>query len=211
MSRQRVALFGGTFDPPHVGHLIIAECAREALRLDRVEFLVAADPPHKLDVARSSFADRRLMVELAVAGSTHLGVDDSEGRRLGPSFTADTLRLRRDMVPDELLWFLMGADSLVDLPTWHAPSTILRLARLAVAARPGSVVDMAEIDRSLPGAAASTDMIEAPLIDISSRDLRRRLQLGHSIAYRTPSTVSDYIYRRGLYGGETDGTPQPSS
>jgi len=196
---SRVALFGGTFDPPHLGHLIIAESAREALDLDRVEFLVAADPPHKRGIARSHFDDRRAMVELAIGGSPRFSVNLSEGSRPGPSFTVDSLRLRREKTPDEELWFLMGADSLVDLPTWRTPSTIMALARLAVATRPGSEVDMGDLEAQLPGVGKATDMIETPLIDISSRDLRDRVRSGRSIAYRTTSSVSYYLKDRGLY------------
>lgn len=195
----RVALFGGTFDPPHLGHLIIAEAAREALDLDRVEFLVAADPPHKRDIARSRFDDRRAMVELAIRDSPRFSVNVSEGSRPGPSFTVDSLRLRRVETPDEDLWFLMGADSLVDLPTWRMPSTILALARLAVATRPGPEVDMGDLEAHLPGLGMATDMIETPLVDISSRDLRARVRSGRSIAYRTMPSVSDYLIGHGLY------------
>lgn len=195
----RVALFGGTFDPPHLGHLIIAEAAREALHLDRVEFLLAADPPHKRDVARSRFEDRLAMVELAVLGSPRFAVNVSEGLRPGPSFTAVSLRMRREEAREEELWFLMGADSLVDLPTWKAPSAILELARLAVAARPGSEIDMDVLETQLPGVGAATDVFATPLIDISSRGLRDRVRSGRSIAFRTPGPVIDLIRDRGLY------------
>lgn len=195
----RVALFGGTFDPPHLGHLIIADAAREVLRLDRVEFLVAADPPHKRDVARSRFEDRRAMVELAVAGSPYFSVNDSEGSRSGPSFTVDTIRLRRANAPDEALWFLMGADSLVDLATWRSPSAILELARLAVAARPGTEIDMDGLETQLRGVGQATDVVETPLIDLSSSGLRDRVRSGRSISFRTPEAVIDLIRTRGLY------------
>jgi len=199
MSSGRVALFGGTFDPPHLGHLIIAEAAREALLLDRVEFLVAADPPHKQGVPRSRFDDRRAMVEAAIAGSPHFTVNGSEGSRPGPSFTVDTLQLRGVESPEEHLWFLMGADSLVDFPTWRSPSSILTLARLAVAARPGSVIDLRVLEAKQPGVVMATDMVDTPLIDISSRDLRDRVRSNRSIAYRTTSSVADYLHDRGLY------------
>lgn len=195
----RVALFGGTFDPPHLGHLIVAETVREALRLDRVEFVVAADPPHKLENARTPFSDRVRMAELAVDGSPHFQLNVSEGARRGPSFTVDTLRLRRASNPDDQLWFLMGADSLVDLRTWREPSSIIELARLAVAARPGYHVAMGEIERVLPGVTRASTVIDTPLIDLSSRDLRRRVRNGLSITYRTPETVAAYIRERGLY------------
>lgn len=196
---ERVALFGGTFDPPHLGHLIIAECAREALELDRVEFLVAADPPHKLDVVRSPFATRRTMVELAVEGAPQFAVNGSEQSRPGPSFTVDTLRLRRRERPDEHLWFLMGADSLKDLPTWKEPASILDLARVAVAARPGSHLSLDEVELSLPGVSRACDVVGTPLIDISSRDLRRRVREGRSITFRVPDAVETHIQQHGLY------------
>ena len=195
----RVALFGGTFDPPHLGHLVIAETAREALRLDRVEFLPAPDPPHKTDTPRSPFADRVTMVELAIAGTPGFSLNRSEAQRPGPSYTVDTLRLRRAERPDESLWFLIGADSLLDLPTWREPGAIIRLARLAVAARPESPVDLERIERPLPGVTAAADLVATPLIDISSRDLRRRVSEGLSIRFRTPAAVLEHIRDRGLY------------
>lgn len=194
-----MALFGGTFDPPHLGHLITAEAVREALCLDRVEFLPALAPPHKSAEPRSSFDDRAAMVEAAIAGCAGFTINRSEAERSGPSYTVDTLRLRRRERPGEALWFLIGADSLVDLPTWREPSGIIVLARLAVAARPGSRVDLSQVERSLPGVAAATDVVESPLIDLSSRDLRRRVEEGRSIRFRTPEAVREIIERRGLY------------
>ena len=178
------------------------------MHLDRVEFLVAADPPHKRDVARSRFEDRLAMVELAVEGAPHFSVNASERRRSGPSFTVDTLRSRRAEAPDQQLWFLMGADSLVDLPTWKAPTTIIELARLAVAARPGSQIDIGVLETQLPGIGSATDLINAPLIDISSRDLRDRVRSSRSIEYRTPKPVIDLIRDRGLYLVDSRATSQ---
>ena len=201
-----MALFGGTFDPPHLGHLIIAEAAREALHLDRIEFLIAADPPHKRDIARSKFEDRCAMVELAIQGSPHFAMNLSEGLRPGPSFTVDTLQLRRTEASDQQLWFLMGADSLVDLPTWKAPSTIIELARLAVAARPGTAIDTCGLETRLPGVGMSTDIVATTLIDISSRDLRDRVRSGRSIAFRSPRQVVELIRDRRLYLGDSSPT-----
>lgn len=206
---ERIALFGGTFDPPHLGHLVIAETVREALRLDRVEFVPAPDPPHKANVARSPFADRLAMVELAIAGTPGFLLNRSESLRQGPSFTVDTLRLRRVERPDEALWFLIGADSLLDLPNWRDPGSIIRLARLAVAGRPDSPLDINRVERALPGVTAATDIVATPLIDISSRDLRRRVREGLSIRFRTPAPVVEMIHAHELYRSET--VPRPTS
>jgi len=135
---RRIGVFGGTFDPPHVGHLALAEWAREALRLDRVIFMPAARPPHKRRRRVTPADDRVAMTRLAVRGNRHFRVSTLEVRRTGPSYTVDTLRALRKAHPRASFWLLIGEDSLAEFHTWHAPGEILALARLAVAGRPGA-------------------------------------------------------------------------
>ena len=133
---RRIGLFGGTFDPPHLGHLVLAEWARMRLRLDRVVFMPAGTPPHKRGRRLTDAAHRLAMTRLAVRGNPAFVVSAFEARRAGPSFTVDTLRHLRGRQPGARFYLLMGADSLADFPTWHQPGEIARLATLVVAARP---------------------------------------------------------------------------
>jgi nicotinate (nicotinamide) nucleotide adenylyltransferase len=135
---MRIGVFGGTFDPPHVGHLALAEWAREALRLDRVLFVPAGRPPHKGRRVLTPVAHRVAMTRLAVRGQRAFVVSALEARRNGPSFTVDTLRALRKREPGARIFLLMGADSLAEFPTWRDPAGILGFATLAVAARPGT-------------------------------------------------------------------------
>jgi nicotinate-nucleotide adenylyltransferase len=199
----RIGLFGGTFDPIHHGHLILAELCREQLRLDRLEFVVAADPPHKPDGALASFTHRATMVRLALDGSDGLAVNESEATRAGPSYTVDTLRQRLADAPNDDLWFLVGADSLRDLPSWREPEAIIRLVRLAVVARPGVAIGREAIPESVPGLRERVDWVEAPLIELSSTVLRDRVQRGCTIRFQVPRAVESYIAAKGLY---RDGT-----
>ena len=135
---RRIGLFGGTFDPPHLGHLVLAEWARARLRLDRVVFVPAGTPPHKRGRRLTDAALRLVLTQLAVRGNPAFTVSGFEARRAGPSFTVDTLRHFHARQPGARFYLLMGADSLADFPDWHEPAEIARLATLVVAARPGA-------------------------------------------------------------------------
>lgn len=197
----RVGILGGTFDPIHVGHLILAEEARIALALDRVLFVPAALPWRKADRAITPGHERLVMVKLAIAGNPHFVASTIELEREGPTYTADTLeQLRSELGPGVELWFIVGADALSDLPYWKEPERILKLARLAVAGRAGYARGQAEqIERLLPGIAARIDPVPMPVIEISSSRLRHRLALGTSAHYWLPRTVEDYIVAHRLY------------
>lgn len=200
---MRVGVFGGTFDPVHLGHLILAEQCREQAGLERVLFVPSARPPHKFDKEMSSFAQRVEMLALAIAGHAAFAVDELEKDRPGPSFTADTLRQIKDRAPDDELYLLLGADALNDLPMWHDPRRIAALAVLLVVARPGSVVPSSEAIRarlSLPQQAPlGIQVVQAPAIDIASRDLRHRAAEGKSLRYLVPRAVEIYIHEKRLY------------
>jgi nicotinate-nucleotide adenylyltransferase len=199
VSKPRLGLFGGTFDPIHLGHLIVAEEMRHALALDRVLFVPAGQPPHKRGQAISPAADRVAMTRLAIAGNPAFELCLIDVERAGPSFTADLLEEVARRRPGADLYFIMGEDSLADLPTWHAPARILRAARLAVATRPGVTADLAGLERLLPGLSARVALVPAPEIGIAGRDLRRRVAEGRPIRYQVPAAVEDYIRAHGLY------------
>jgi nicotinate-nucleotide adenylyltransferase len=202
---MRLGLFGGTFDPIHLGHLILAEQCREALELDRVWFVVTAMPPHKAG-NRTPVAHRLEMARIAVAGHAAFEVSEIEAKRPGPHYSVETLTDLRRERPGDDLFFLIGADSLVDLPTWRQPDAIARLATIVVVNRPG-------LDRSpavLPDLGPDTHPLQAvtiPPIGISSTDLRRRLAEGRSVRFMVPRGVAAYIEAHGLYRAAGPGRP----
>jgi nicotinate-nucleotide adenylyltransferase len=200
---MRVGVFGGTFDPVHTGHLILAEQAREQGRLDEVWFVPAPRPPHKDEPDLTRFEQRVEMLALALAGNPAFRIDELEKERSGPSYTVDTLAELRRRHPSHEFFLLVGSDTLVDLPHWHEPVRVLEQAGLLVMARPGSVVPTVEQLRAqLPmsgEAPLRLQVVETPQIDISSRDLRRRAASGHSLRYFLPRSVEYYIHDKRLY------------
>jgi nicotinate-nucleotide adenylyltransferase len=201
---MRTGVFGGTFDPVHLGHLILAEQCREQARLDLVLFVPAARPPHKLAHVLTPFAQRVEMLALAVAGQPAFRIDELEKDRPGPSYTADTLAQLHSRHPDAQLFLLVGADTLHDLPYWHEPARIAALAELLVMARPGWEAPAPEALRLPEGAAFRRQTVEAPLIDIRGRDLRRRAAEGRSLRYLVPRAVEAYIADKHLYQAATE-------
>jgi len=195
----RYALFGGTFDPPHLGHLIIATELRFALSLDRVLFIPAGKPPHKAGQIVSDDDHRLAMLRLALGGAAEFEINTVDLHRQGPSYTAETLRLLQEQLRPRGLVFLMGEDSLRDLPTWHRPDLIVRRAELAVARRPGVELDLPTVYSAVPEARGRVHLIDVPEVEISSRDLRRRVAVGKPIRYQVPREVEDYILVHGLY------------
>lgn len=189
----RIGVYGGTFDPVHSGHLIIASRVRYALGLDRVLFVPAKAPPHKDSGQVTPAAIRVEMLEAAIAGDPWFAIDTIELERPGRSYTVDTLTSLRQRDPDVEPWFIMGADSLVDLPTWRDPAGIVRLARLAVVARPGSTIDVAAAAAAIPALAGRVDIVEAPLMGIASRELRAMVRRGEPIDYLVPENVRGII------------------
>jgi nicotinate-nucleotide adenylyltransferase len=196
---MRVGIFGGTFDPVHLGHLILAEQCREQGRLDQVWFVPAARPPHKQDMELTPFAQRVEMLQLAIAGQPAFRVEELEKDRPGPSFTAVTLEELHLRHPDHQWFLLLGGDSLRDLPGWYQPERIVVLAELLVMPRPGAVVPDVEQLRTMLGAAVRVQVVDVPLIGIASTDLRERLRNGRSARYLTPRAVEAYIVDKRLY------------
>lgn len=196
---SRLGILGGSFDPIHTGHLIMAEAAREALDLDLVLFVPTAIQPLKQDRSVTSLEHRATMVDLAIQSNPYFGLSRVDIDRPGPSYTVDTLRLLRQEYSQAAYWFILGADALHSFPHWRDPEEILTQARLAVVRRPGIMVDIATLSRELPHLQDAIDWIDAPLIDISATDLRRRAANDLSLRYRTPEPVCEYIEVNKLY------------
>ncbi len=200
---MRVGIFGGAFDPIHFGHLILAEQSREQGQLDEVWFVPTAHPPHKEEPTLTRFDQRVEMLAVAVAGNPAFRIDELEKERPGPSYTADTLAELRRRHPAHEFLLLLGSDTLLDLPHWYQPHRVLESAGLLVMTRPGSAVLSAEQLRERLHLPERTplrlEVIETPLIDISSRDLRRRAASGRSLRYFLPRAVECYIHEKRLY------------
>ena len=203
---MRVGVLGGTFDPPHLGHLILAQEAHQALGLSQVLFVPAGEPWRKAGRELSPREQRLAMVRLAVAGNPAFAVSTAEVDRPGLSYTAETLAgLREQVGPETELFFIMGADSLADFPQWHEPQRILNLARLAVAER--SPLGGEGFEEGLPEelAAALRERVvwlSMPLIAISASAVRERVRQGLSIRYWVPEAVEEYVHGHRLYTGD---------
>lgn len=202
---MRVGIFGGTFDPVHMGHLAVAEQCREQAALDQVWFVPAPRPQHKLDRTVTPFAQRVEMLALALAGNPAFRIDEIEKERTGPSYTADTLRQFHERQPGLDLHLLIGFDCLPDLPHWYQSERIVERAALLVVARPGwPVVSATELRAALglgPDAPLRMQVVPVPLIDLSSTDLRRRAAEGRSLRYLVPRAVECYVHDKHLYRG----------
>jgi nicotinate-nucleotide adenylyltransferase len=198
---MRIGVFGGTFDPVHLGHLILAEQCREQGRLDEVWFVPSARPPHKQRHAVTPFRHRAEMLQLATAGHAAFRVNELENERPGLSYTVDTLDELKKIQPGAEWFLLVGSDTLAELHEWHDPQGILRRAGLLVMRRGDErVLSAEELRASLKlTEAVSVEPIEAPRVEISSRDLRRRAAEGRSLRYLVPRAVECYVEERGLY------------
>ena len=194
----RLGLLGGTFDPPHYGHLLAAQEVAWRLHIDRVLFLPARQNPLKRGEPSSSAEDRCEMVALAVADNPSFELSRLDLDRPPPSYTADLLRALQS--PEHELFFLVGADILPELPKWREPQQIVQLARLVVVNRPGAPSpDMERVEAVLPGVRERVDRVQIPGVDVSSREIRKRVAAGRPIRYLTPPAVERYIIDRRLY------------
>jgi nicotinate-nucleotide adenylyltransferase len=194
----RIGILGGTFNPPHLGHLLLAQEAHAALGLDRVLLVPAGAPPHKA-VPEDPGAERRLhMVRLAVQGDDRFGVSDLEVVRPGPSYTVATLRAIDAQAPQDELYLIVGGDTAEALPGWHRPEEILELAHLAVAER-GDRRERVEAALAGLGGARRVSFLDMSRVDISSSEIRRRLAAGLPVRYLVPDAVADYVAAEGLY------------
>ena len=201
-----VGILGGTFNPPHLGHLVCAQEAKLQLELARVMFIPARVPPHKPVPDEPGIEHRLALCRAAVSeDSERFEVSDVEARREGPSYTVDTLRLLRSAMANSELFLIVGADVAVGFPRWHQPAEVLSMATLAVAGRPGT--DRAAIERALDevDGGERTRFFEMPEIGVSSTMIRERVRQGIPTRYLTPGPVRDYVDRHGLYTGGSGG------
>ncbi|MBE7470716.1 MAG: nicotinate (nicotinamide) nucleotide adenylyltransferase [Anaerolineae bacterium] len=198
---MKLGFLGGTFDPIHLGHLLMAETAWEGLGLSQVLFVPAGDPPHKQGQAKTPAVHRVAMVERAIAGNPHFALSRVDLERPGPHYTTDTVRLIRAQyhLSAEACFLIIGGDSLVDLPTWHDAPELITLCRLAVIGRPGYRPDLTELEAAVPGLSARLDWVDMPPTGVSSRDIRARVRAGRSIRYQVTESVRAYIEQQRLY------------
>ncbi len=200
---MRIGIFGGTFDPVHLGHLILAEQCRERAALDEVWLLPSHRPPNKLDKPVTRFEQRCEMLSLAIAGHPSFRIDTIEKDLPGPSYTAETLAELRRRHPGDDFHLILGADSVVDLPRWHLPARVVEQAGIVAVPRPGVALPTAErlsaeIGLADPAGVRLT-IVQCPLIEISSREIRRAVGEGRSVRYLTPRSVEEYVRKRKLY------------
>lgn len=200
-SRVEIGVYGGTFDPIHVGHLIIAEEARIQLRFDKVLFTPAQHPWMKWHREITSPQHRLEMLKLAIASNPFFHISTVDLENPGASFTVETLRaLKAEFGESGNIYFILGLDSLKDLPRWREPQKIFSFGKLVAMARPGwEEPDWQSLDAVTPSARDGIILIKRPLIDISSTEIRRRVAQGLSIRYLVPEAVEKYIYDHGLY------------
>ena len=196
---MRIGVFGGTFDPIHMGHLIVAEDARAALDLDKVLFIPAGQPWFKSYRQITEAYHRLAMVRLAVEGNPSFDVTDIEIRRTGPSYTVDTLAELREQYPDAEFIVILGVDALREIDRWHQPRKLFELASVVGMARPGAIINLSVLHAAIPGSSSRIRLLDSALIDISGTEVRQRVAAGRSIRYRVPAAVEWYIRENGLY------------
>lgn len=200
--KKRIGIMGGTFDPIHFGHLVTAEAARVSFSLDQVVFVPSGKPPHKKDYSVTDVEDRYLMTILAVVTNPHFGVSRAEIDRVGYSYTVDTvLHFKHIYGEDAELFFITGADAILEILTWKNVEKLLGLCRFIAATRPGfDLAGLGKVLKELPGLDGNLHFLEVPALAISSTDIRKRVLEGKSIKYLLPETAEYFIFKNGLYG-----------
>jgi nicotinate-nucleotide adenylyltransferase len=197
---QRLGILGGTFDPPHVGHLWLAALAADAHGLDRVLFMPAAQPPHKGGRLITHATDRLLMTRLAIQSDPAFELCPIEMERTGPSYTIDSVTELKRAYPGAQLFLLMAADSLAEIDTWREPDRLLTEVEWIVGPRPGNPLpDRSGLEDRFGADASRIHLLEGPSLDVSSSEIRRRVAAGHTIRYLVPRNVEELIIDRGLY------------
>jgi nicotinate-nucleotide adenylyltransferase len=198
--KERVGVLGGTFDPIHVGHLILAEEARDQLGLSAVFFVPAGDPPHKQGRKLAPVEDRLRMIELAIASNARFRPSRVDADRPGPHYTLDMVRiLQQQLPPGGELYFLMGYDSLAELPTWHRAPELVASCRLVALTRYNAPLDWECLENALPGIRERVTLLDMPELEIASHQIQQRVRTGRTIRYLVPDAVCAYIKERGLY------------
>ena len=201
MKGERIGILGGSFDPPQIGHLILAEYTCEALAIDHILFVPVADHPVKRDQLRLPIAHRLAMLELAISGNPKFSISRIDIDRPGPHYSADTVKLLQAQHPQAVLYFVMGGDNLRDLPTWERPTDLYRCCRLAVMKRADETIAADMHDDILPGLSSQVDFVESPMPSawLSSTCVVNRLRAKRSIRYLVPDKVLGYINDNNLY------------
>lgn len=197
---NRIGLMGGTFDPPHLGHLWLAETAQAQLGLETVLFLPVGQPPHKEDQPVTAVSHRLRMTQLAIQGKSAFVLDTSDINRPCPHSTISLLPLIQAQHPQADLVLLIGSDSLRDFPTWHEPQAIIRLCRLAALPRPGITLNWSELETAVPGLQASVTMLSGPQMNLSATEIRTWIRAGHTAETLVGTAVWQYIRQYHLYG-----------
>jgi nicotinate-nucleotide adenylyltransferase len=200
MSKKRIGFFGGTFDPPHIGHLILAGEAVSQFNLHRLLWVLTPDPPNKQENIITPLEHRLPMLQSMIAHNPIFEISYLEINRPGPHYTIDTIKLLADQEPSAEIFLLIGGDSLADLPTWRfASDLITAVSKIGVMRRPGDFSDLSEIESQLPGVTQKIQFIDALLQPVSSSELRRRIKEGEMTRYYLPQEVFEYIEKNNLY------------
>jgi len=197
---MRIGIFGGTFDPPHVGHLILAEECRTQLKLDRLLWVVTDNPPHKRYVSISPIEDRVKLVEKAITDNEAFMLSRVDIDRPAPHFAIDTVNILKNENPGAQFFYLMGGDSLHDLPTWNRPNDFIEMCDgIGVMRRHADQVDLVSLEQLLPGISKKVMIVDAPILEISSKEIRQRINEGQGYRYYLRDAVFQAVRDLGLY------------
>lgn len=201
----RIGIYGGTFDPPHLGHLILASECLYQLQLDRLLWVLTPQPPHKPGQPITPLEDRLALVQAALGDAPEFELSRVDINRPPPHYALDTVRLLRLRHPQAELIYLMGGDSLRDLPAWHAPGAfVAALDGIGVMRRPQDAIDVQYLEREIPGVLEKVNFVDAPLLDIASHDIRERVRDGAPFRYYLHPGVYELIVQRKLYDQDPD-------
>jgi nicotinate-nucleotide adenylyltransferase len=200
--KQRIGIFGGSFNPLHHGHLIVAEFAAESIDLDLILFVPVVHPPHRDGSGLKPIEHRCRMISMAIEDNDRFQLSMVDAERPGPHYSVDTVQIIGKQFPDAELFFVMGGDSFKSFPSWHQPNEIVKHCRLAVMRRPSSNPVQPDMHAAvLPQLSSRVDMIEAPPIGISATKVRLQLASHKSVRYLVPQNVLEYIHANNLYKG----------
>lgn len=197
---ERIGIFGGTFDPPHIGHLILAGEAVDFLKLDRLLWLLTPNPPHKRNQSLTDWQHRLAMLESCLVGNPQFEISRVDIDRKAPHYAVDTMHILANEIPDTELVYIMGGDSLCDLPDWHKPAEFVQACHLiGVMRRPGDMINLGQLEVIFPGLSAKVRFMDAPLLSIASHQIRQRIRENRPFRYYVPTSVYSYILEHKLY------------